>query len=367
LQDCPGSRGFALITHSDQEGAFSFEGVPTGSYEIHAMADELGRITQRLGLVNRNIDGLRLQLPGHIGGEEHLTVSGVVEDEADEPVDGAHVILLGVPECPRSRLFGEVTHTNNDGEFVFEEVNSGGYNIHAMAEGLGWTWRRLGFIDQDINDVQLQLPGQSQLFGGNRIAYEPCVLEFTDVEVGALQSLPITIRNTDQGSIDIQSQYITPEDSPFFVSLGGGAVTLQPNSKHLMWISFAPYSPVVYEAVLQIWPVVDVTPPIEVALRGSVLSVKSNPQVLKDYTLEDVYPNPFNSAANISIQLAKPSRILLRVWDLSGRPVSTLIEGERPVGHFRAVWNAQTAPMGIYFVSLEAEDFSTARKVLLVK
>jgi hypothetical protein len=65
------------------------------------------------------------------------------------------------------------------------------------------------------------------------------------------------------------------------------------------------------------------------------------------------YPNPFNSSTAISYQLPAFSRVTLRVYDILGRVVATLVDGEQPAKAHKAEWNASVAS-GVYFYRLEA-------------
>ena len=83
-------------------------------------------------------------------------------------------------------------------------------------------------------------------------------------------------------------------------------------------------------------------------------------------------PNPFNPATTIEYGLAAPGRVALRVYDIAGRLVRTLVDTERESGEHRAVWDGTTdeglrAASGVYFVRMEAADFSASEKLILLK
>ena len=85
------------------------------------------------------------------------------------------------------------------------------------------------------------------------------------------------------------------------------------------------------------------------------------------FDLVSPYPNPFNATTRLGFAVPRESRVQLRVYDLNGREVATLLDGVRPVGEYRIFWNAENLAAGSYFVRMEAGDFSATRKVLLVK
>jgi len=85
-----------------------------------------------------------------------------------------------------------------------------------------------------------------------------------------------------------------------------------------------------------------------------------------DYLLQN-YPNPFNSVTTISWQLAKNSKVTLKVLDIVGKTVTTLVDEQRPQGKYETQFNATILPKGIYFCQLKAGEFCQTRKMILVE
>jgi photosystem II stability/assembly factor-like uncharacterized protein len=85
-----------------------------------------------------------------------------------------------------------------------------------------------------------------------------------------------------------------------------------------------------------------------------------------DFLLQN-YPNPFNSVTTITWQLAEYSQVTLKVLDITGRTVATLVDEQRPQGKYETQFNAATLPKGIYFCQLKAGEFSQTRKMILVE
>ena len=79
------------------------------------------------------------------------------------------------------------------------------------------------------------------------------------------------------------------------------------------------------------------------------------------------YPNPFNPSTTISYQLSKLSHVTLKVFDVLGREVATLINAEQTAGYKSVTWNASNMPSGVYFYRLQAEKFIDVKKVVLMK
>ncbi|MGH7454326.1 MAG: T9SS type A sorting domain-containing protein, partial [bacterium] len=86
------------------------------------------------------------------------------------------------------------------------------------------------------------------------------------------------------------------------------------------------------------------------------------------YALEQNYPNPFNPSTVISFQLPVNSRVTLKVFDVLGREVATLVDHEvLTAGHHARSWEANNATSGVYFYRLVAGDFQETRKMILTR
>ncbi len=88
--------------------------------------------------------------------------------------------------------------------------------------------------------------------------------------------------------------------------------------------------------------------------------------------LEQSYPNPFNSSTTIRYLLAQAGRVHLDIYDMSGQKVRPLANTQRASGVYTATWDGtneqgQAVATGIYFVRLQAGDYTQVSKMLLVK
>lgn len=87
----------------------------------------------------------------------------------------------------------------------------------------------------------------------------------------------------------------------------------------------------------------------------------------ESFALGQNYPNPFNPSTKISFALPKDSEVELRVFDLLGREVATLVNGMVKVGQHEVEWQATGMPSGVYFYRLTTDGFSQSKKLLLLK
>jgi probable HAF family extracellular repeat protein len=86
-----------------------------------------------------------------------------------------------------------------------------------------------------------------------------------------------------------------------------------------------------------------------------------------NYQLNQNYPNPFNPTTTISFSLPKREHVTLKVFDVLGREVATLVNEELNPGEHSVVFNAQNLTSGVYFYRLRAGSFVEQRKMVWVK
>jgi len=86
-----------------------------------------------------------------------------------------------------------------------------------------------------------------------------------------------------------------------------------------------------------------------------------------NFSLKQNYPNPFNPNTIINYQLQKFSNVSLKVYDVLGNEVSTLVNQKQNAGSYEVGFNATALSSGIYFYTLKTEGFSETKRMLLVK
>jgi hypothetical protein len=85
------------------------------------------------------------------------------------------------------------------------------------------------------------------------------------------------------------------------------------------------------------------------------------------YKLEQNFPNPFNPTTNIRYSIVKTTQVTLKVYDILGRQIQTLINTVQTPGQYTITFNAQDLASGIYFYQLNAGSFSSTKKLILLK
>ena len=79
------------------------------------------------------------------------------------------------------------------------------------------------------------------------------------------------------------------------------------------------------------------------------------------------FPNPFNPSTTIYYDIPKQSFVTLKIFDLLGREVTTLVDGDTKAGKHENIFNAKYLPSGVYFYQLKAGEFIQTKKMILIK
>jgi hypothetical protein len=87
----------------------------------------------------------------------------------------------------------------------------------------------------------------------------------------------------------------------------------------------------------------------------------------EQYKLSQNYPNPFNPTTNIKFSIAKAGNVNIAVYDVNGRKVEELVNGSYNAGTYEVNWNASKYSSGLYFYTLETNEFSETKKMLIIK
>ena len=86
-----------------------------------------------------------------------------------------------------------------------------------------------------------------------------------------------------------------------------------------------------------------------------------------EFSLEQNYPNPFNPSTEIKFSIPQTTNVTLRVFDIMGREVVTLIDEQMEAGKHSLVFNAANLSSGVYYYTIITENFIQTKKMLLLK
>lgn len=110
----------------------------------------------------------------------------------------------------------------------------------------------------------------------------------------------------------------------------------------------------------------------EITLTNEKVGVSTEGYEFSDFpttpTLGQNYPNPFNPSTNIQFTLPQPANVTLKVYDVLGKEVATLVNGNVSAGVHTVRFEARSnMSSGVYFYRLETPDMRVTRKLMLIK
>jgi Carbohydrate esterase 2 N-terminal/Secretion system C-terminal sorting domain/GDSL-like Lipase/Acylhydrolase family len=124
----------------------------------------------------------------------------------------------------------------------------------------------------------------------------------------------------------------------------------------------------VYYALGREWSYYDEgTAPLDQVVDKSILFVEQSPALPREIRLYQNYPNPFNPRTVISYKLSSLSNITLKVYDVLGREVATLVNRRQSAGNYSVTFDGSRLASGVYFYRLIAGDFVEVKKLVLLK
>jgi Secretion system C-terminal sorting domain/Peptidase family C25 len=95
--------------------------------------------------------------------------------------------------------------------------------------------------------------------------------------------------------------------------------------------------------------------------------VKEQNNSIASYSLRQNYPNPFNPTTTINYSVAKESFISIKIYDLLGREITTLVNNMKNAGNYEIEFDGSHLSSGIYFYRMQAGNFSDTKKLILMK
>jgi len=98
-----------------------------------------------------------------------------------------------------------------------------------------------------------------------------------------------------------------------------------------------------------------------------VSSIEIYTEIPKQFVLKQNYPNPFNPSTTIELFIPKTEQVSLKVYNVLGQKVVTLINENLKPGEYKYVWNASAYATGVYYYKIEAGDYIKTKKLILLK
>jgi plastocyanin len=102
-------------------------------------------------------------------------------------------------------------------------------------------------------------------------------------------------------------------------------------------------------------------------INAQAVGIKQIETVVPKYELKQNYPNPFNPTTIINFNIPQKSLVTLKLYDISGREIGTLVNSELNSGGYSVDFNGEKYASGIYIYKLQADNFTDVKKMTLIK
>ena len=193
-------------------------------------------------------------------------------------------------------------------------------------------------------------------------------LSFGSVQIS--DSLTKSLAIINNSNLEIEINRILNRDSAFYVNTSL-PITISPNDTDTIEVSFKPesvkdYSDDLYiqwnkenERISQVVSLTGTTDLVSVGLPPLINPIR--------FSLNQNFPNPFNPSTLIRFQIASPGLTTLKVYDILGRELKTLVNEYKSIGEYETIFNAIDLPTGVYFYRLRSGNFIETKKMILLK
>lgn len=210
---------------------------------------------------------------------------------------------------------------------------------------------------------------------------EPLISLFTmepaeyDLVDGELTPSSVQVSKSDNVAgayIDFDDVSIIKFNSPYrWLSVEDNHKTIKPGESKAAQLSFnsGDLETGVYTAQMRVSTNNDGENSFEVPVTLNITSTVSNEdnQVAETFELDQNYPNPFNPSTNISFTLPDVSEVNLQVYDMLGRSVATLVDGRLNAGKHEISFDASALASGMYVYTIQAGNYTSTKRMLLLK
>jgi hypothetical protein len=99
----------------------------------------------------------------------------------------------------------------------------------------------------------------------------------------------------------------------------------------------------------------------------NLTSIEEPKEISADFEVFQNYPNPFNPSTAIEFDLPRTSEVTLKIFNILGEIVTTLVSDQLNAGSYTYQWDASNMPSGVYLYGLEAEGFVETKKMILMR
>ncbi|GAB6283405.1 MAG: hypothetical protein STSR0008_21710 [Ignavibacterium sp.] len=202
-------------------------------------------------------------------------------------------------------------------------------------------------------------------YNSPQVIFSTNSIDFDTVKVGESKELTFSIVNLLNK--DFQSDSIIITDNSF--SIYPEIISIPNGETFVDTVKFMPLSEGTFNGKIIFYSNSPFSPDT-ILISGigkNVVDVKDNINIPNEFALSQNYPNPFNPSTKINYQLPVDSYVSLKIYDVLGKEVITLLNEQQSAGFYQKEFNAKGLSSGMYFYKLEAGNFVQVRKMILLK
>ena len=232
-------------------------------------------------------------------------------------------------ECPANR-YGATPTVSTTGPSVLDSIVDGSWALYAGVE-----------------------------FGNSEYAKEPDSVFITGSCVGSGGFIDLFLDSLDTGTPIAQCNISNTGSWSTFTTFGA-KVTAAISGNHDLYLGF--WSNGSAGQIFRLQSIVFKGNPRPTSVRG-----QRTDQLPGSFELEQNYPNPFNPSTVIGYHLPVAGKVTLKIFDVLGREVTTLVSAKQSAGYYNVTLDAASLPSGVYFYRLQFGSVSITKKLMLVK
>jgi len=315
-------------------------------------------------VINSDISGIDFILESKPGGTG--AISGTVSNSENEAVE-AMILAIKLGSARGDRLSNIRAFTDDEGNYNLEELLAGEYILFALpeqgykptfykADGSQTTkWREADILTVDEN---------SNLSGISFVLSE--IPEITDNGISELAGLV-----KDENNAPLSDALISVYDENealinYSYSNENGEYSINGLQPGFYKVSCSDYG-LSYEENSNVYVGIETEANSNFVLTPDVIVGVNDINVPVEYYLEQNYPNPFNPSTTINFAIEKQGEVELKVYDILGSEITTLVSNELASGNYQINFDASELPSGIYIYQLKTNNFIQSRRMMLLK
>lgn len=262
--------------------------------------------------------------------------------------NGLRIIDISNPTCPVEVAF---------------------YNINGHARRV-IVYRDVIYLADEVNGLYML---KNDLL---KISFSQTNYDFSTVPVKQSKDWN-TFRITNRDSVSLIIDSVKIDSTEFSVSSSRFPITIKPGDSTQITIRFTPVTAGSKSATLNVYTNTPYMPVRKIYLSGTSYYLTAiddqNTKAIPEYfTLHQNYPNPFNSETSIQYDLPKRERVSIRIYNVVGKLVRTLIQEEQFPGNYTTQWDGRDdsgryVSSGIYIYRVQAGGFEKSKKMVFLK